>query len=92
LDPIKKNGVNAFNIDFDWLANYEITERGYNSIKYEESTFVFKTNGADVSIILRQYFSKPQETKIMYAFFVPSKTQKLTKTINLVLKGIFSTE
>jgi len=87
------SGVIDYNYNFEWLAketNYEIeTDRSSkNDTNSKGSTFVFKTNGADVSIILRQNFSTPQEINIMYAFFVPFKGQQFTKTINFIT-GIF---
>jgi len=82
--------------NFEWLTsqtNYTIkTDRSYRSIKdVTKSTFVFKTNGADISIIFRHDFIKPRKMNITSAFFAPFKTQKLTKRINLINNetGIF---
>ena len=79
--------------NFEWLnhwlsqSNKTIEpERSYN--QSGGSTFVFKTNGADVSIILQNDFRKPQKMHITSAFFPPFGYQKLTKTVNLKT-GIF---
>ena len=85
--------------NFKWLLpifNYTIqaieTQRSYRSLeddtKSNGSTFVFKTNSADISIIFRHDFIKPQKMNITSAFFPPFGTQKLTKTI-IFEKGIF---
>jgi len=79
--------------NFEWLknqTNYTThEERSYKSIKDDkQSTFVFKTNGADISIILRHDFIKPQKMHITSVLFVPYETQKLTKSINFET-GIF---
>jgi len=82
--------------NFEWLNQWLIQknktiepERNYN--QSGGSTFVFKTNGADVSIILLNYFRKPKKMKITSAFFVPFRNQKLTKTVNFET-GIFPTQ
>jgi len=72
-----------------WLSQHGKTiepERSYN--KSDGSIFVFKTNGADVSIILQNDFRTPEKMEITSALFV-SNNQKLTKTINFET-GIFS--
>ena len=50
---------------------------------------MFKTTGADVSIILLNDFRKPNQIKITSALFPPFRNQKLTKMINFIT-GIFS--
>jgi len=85
--------------DFNWLTsqtNYIIKkDRNYRSItddtKPNGSTFVFKTNEADISIILRHAFIKPQQMNITSAFVAPFWSKKLTKTINFET-GIFTTQ
>ena len=51
---------------------------------------MFKANGADISIILRHDFIKPQKMNITSAFFAPfgwifrkNHLEALTKTVNL---------
>jgi len=80
---------------FDWLTghtNYTVeSERGYNSIKKDtDSTFVFKTNGADVSVILLNDFrnDSTMQAEITGAFFAPFRNQTLTKILNFKT-GIF---
>ena len=83
------------NNNFEWLPsqlNYTIEpERSYKSIEAEGSTFVFKTIGVDVSIILRRDFIKPMQMEITAAFCAPYETQRVTKTIKFET-GIFSTQ
>jgi len=82
--------------NFEWLKkwlsqNNKIIEpeRSYNQAN--GSTFVFKTNGTDISVILRHDFIKPQKMNITSAFFAPFGDKKLTKTLNLKT-GIFYTQ
>ena len=81
--------------NFEWLPsqlNYTFEpERSYKSIAEEGSTFVFKTIGVDVSIILRRDFIKPMQMEITAAFCAPYETQRVTKTIKFET-GIFSTQ
>ena len=94
LEYFKTSDISGDN--FEWLTsqtNYTIEkDRSYRSItddtKSNGSTFVFKTNGADISIILRHDFIKPQKMNITSAFFAPFGDKKLTKTVNLKT-GIF---
>ena len=85
LPEFERSAENAFG----WLTaqtNYTIeSERGYKSIKKDKnSTFVFKTTGADVSIFLLNDFRNDSttQTEITSAFFAPFRNQKLTKIIN----------
>ena len=83
--------------NFEWLTsqtNYTIEyvdDRSYRSITDDtkSSTFVFKTNGADVSIIFRHEFVQPQKVNITSAFFAPFDNQKVTKTINFETGIVF---
>jgi len=73
--------------NFEWLnlwlsQNNKTIEPERSYTQSDGSTFVFKTNGADVTIILRSDFIKPKKMKINSAFFAPFNNQKLTKTIN----------
>ena len=43
---------------------------------------MFKTAGADVSIILQNDFRKPKIMEITSAFFAPLNNEKISKTIN----------
>ena len=66
-----------------WLSQNNKTiepERSYNNS--DGSNFVFRTTGADVSIIVQNDFRKPKKIEIKSAFFAPLNNQKLTKTIN----------
>ena len=75
-----------------WLSQTNKTiepKRNYN--QSHGSTFVFKTNGADASIILQNDFRKPQKMNITSAFFAPFGNQKLTITLNFET-GILSTQ
>ena len=62
-----------------------------DTTKSNGSTFVFKTNGVIISIILRQDFIKPQTVNATLAFLAPLGDQKVTKTINFTT-GIYSTQ
>jgi len=82
--------------NFEWLNNWLSQnnktiepKRSYN--QSDGSTFVFKTNGADVSIILQHDFIKPQKMNITSAFFAPFGVKQFTKTVNLKT-GIFFTQ
>jgi len=95
IDVELYNNVNTEN-NFEWLkqwlrqTNKTIEpERSYN--ESSGSTFAFKTNGADISIILLNDFRKPKKMEITSAFFVPFGYQKLTKTVNFET-GIISTQ
>jgi len=89
LPDAERSAENAF----DWLTSqtdYTMEpERGYESIK-GDSTFVFKTSGADVSIVLLNDFrsDSTKQTEITSAFFAPFKNQTLSKIINFNT-GIF---
>ena len=79
--------------NFEWLNQWSSqenktieSERSY--IKSGGSTFVFKTTGADVSIILQNDFRKPQKMEVTSAFFAPLHNQKFTQIINFET-GIF---
>ena len=50
---------------------------------------MFKTTGADISIIFQNDFQTPEKMEITSAFFAPFNNQKLTKMINFET-GIFS--
>jgi len=70
--------------NFEWLPS-QLTDKIEPQRSYNEpdrSTFVFKTNGADVTMILRNDFRKSKKMEINSAFFAPFKHQKLTKTLN----------
>jgi len=91
-DNLKPDKNNSNWLDH-WLSqnNKTIKQPERNYIQSDGSTFVFKTNGADISIILRHDFIEPLKINITSAFFAPFGNKTLTKTVNLKT-GIFFTQ
>jgi len=82
--------------NFEWLnqwlshENKNIEpERSYNK---SNASFVFKTNGADVSMIFRHEFRKLKKMEISSAFFAPFGNQKLTITVNFQTDIVLNNE
>ena len=94
--PVKLyDPYSAPNNNFEWLTsqrNYRIeVKKSYMSTKKDTkskvSTLVFKTSGADASIILVNDFIQAKKNEITTAFFVPftnqnKKINKLAKILN----------